>query len=188
MLSFQQFSALFDTFQHSAARLESRSRTDIPAERHELADFLAGRLPVRRHRDPDSWTAMIERHAAAGRRLRRVRIMDEPLTDYNRFMIYCTRAAVGHGEEVRFLGRADADAMELPDHDFWVLDSARLVLLRFTHDDRPLDHDLVTDRETVARHEEWIRQAFAVGIPWADYVAEDPTREWPPIRLRTRSA
>ena len=115
----------------------------------------------------------------------RVRVMEEPLTDYNRFMVYCARASVHHGEAISFLTRTAAAALDLPDHDFWVFDSARLVELRFTGDDRPLDHDLITDPDLVARHEAWFERAFAAAVPWADYLAEDRTREEPPVRSRS---
>jgi hypothetical protein len=101
-------------------------------------------------------------------------------------MVYCARASVHHGEDIRFLTRAAAAALDLPDHDFWVFDSARLVELRFTGDDRPLDHDLVTDPDLVARHGAWFERAFAAAVPWADYLAEDPSREEPPVRMASR--
>lgn len=182
-LSFPEFSALFETFERSAVRIESRPRTDVPSERLDVSAFLDGRLPPHRHREPgDPWSAMTERHAAAGRPLRRVRVVEEPLTDYNRFMVYCARASVHHGEDIRFLPRADADALHLPDHDFWVFDSATLVELRFTGDDQPLDHDLITDPDLVARHEAWFASAWSAATPWAAYLAGDPTREAPPAR------
>lgn len=50
---------------------------------------------------------------------------------------------------------------------------------------RPLLHDLVTDPEIVARHEAWILRALEAATPFAAYVAEDPTRARPPVRLGT---
>lgn len=98
-------------------------------------------------------------------------------------MIYSGHWNVTAGEDVRYLSRADANALDLPDHDFWVFDSARMTELRFTDDGRLLGQDLITDPEIVAQHEEWVQRGFAAATPSADYVAEDPTRAWPPIRL-----
>jgi hypothetical protein len=177
------FAAQFDTYERYAIRLESRSYTDVPAERAELRAFLAGELSVVREWEHDDWTRMVTRQTAAGRPMRRVRVMDDPLTDYNRFMIYCGHRGVAIGEDIRYLARADANALNLPDHDFWVFDSVRLIELRFTADGRPLYHDLVTDPDIEARHEEWIHRALAAATPSADYLADDCTRAWPPIRL-----
>ncbi len=177
------FQAQFERFERSALRLEMRRHTDIPDERPEFRAFLAGELPEEREWEQDWWTEMTTRHAAAGHEFRRVRVMDDPLTDYNRYMIYTGHRNVTLGEDIRYLARAEANALDLPDHDFWVFDSARLVELRFTEDGRFIGQDLIVDPAIVARHEEWIRRGLAAATPAADYVAEDPTRAWPPIRL-----
>jgi hypothetical protein len=182
-LSAEEFAAQFQAAERSLLRLEMRRHTDVVEERPQLRAFLAGELPEVCEREPNWFSEMVGRHAAAGRPFRRVRVMDDPLTDYNRFMIWGGRSNVANGEDIRYLAMAEANKLDLPDHDFWVFDSARLVELRFTDDGRPLEHDLITDLDTVARHEEWINRAFAAATPSVDYVAEDPTRAWPPIRL-----
>lgn len=174
---------LFDGFGHSALRLESRRHTDIPAERADFRAFLDGELPEVRQWNSSVWTEMLGRQTSAGKVLRRVRIMEDPLTDYNRFMIYCGHRNVTLGEDIRYLARDRANALELPDHDFWVFDSTRLLELRFTDDGRLIGQDLVEDPEIVARHERWIKLGLDVAVPSVDYVAEDPTRAWPPVRL-----
>jgi hypothetical protein len=168
----------------SALRWESRRYADIEDERLELRAFLAGELPEVYEREPDDWTRTVARQAAAGRLVRRVRVLDTPLTDYNRYMLYCAQSSAAFGEDVRYLVRQQANQLDLPDHDFWVFDSARMVELRFTDDGRPLGHDVIVDPKIVARHEEWIIRGYAVAIPAADFLAQDPTRAWPPIRLR----
>jgi hypothetical protein len=109
--------------------------------------------------------------------------MDDPLTPYNRFMIWSNAQNQRNGEDIRYLCRSRANELALPDHDFWVFDSARLLLMPFTSDDRLLATQIVTDPELVARHEAWIDLAMAHATRWVDYVAEDPTRTEPPIRL-----
>ena len=175
--------ALFDEFERSVLRLESRAHTDIESERAEMRAFLADDLPEQYVGLPDSWTAMVTRQTSAGKLFRRVRVMDEPLTDYNRFMIYCGRWNLDAGEDIRYLSRSAANGLDLPDHDFWVFDSVRMTELQFTADGRFLGHDLLTDPEIVSRHEQWIDVAWAAAVPAVDYVADDPTRAWPPIRL-----
>ncbi len=183
MLTDTAFRAQFDEVERAALRLESRRHTDIESERAQFAAFLAGVLPETYARDADGWTGMLEGHFAAGRAFRRARVMDDPLTDYNRYMIYTGRASAALGEDIRYLSRAEANRLDLPDHDFWVFDSSRLLELRFTDDGRPLGHDLIVDADLAARHEQWILRALDVAMPSADYIAEDPTRAWPPIRL-----
>jgi hypothetical protein len=184
VLTAEAFERLFRSATRSVLRLENRRRADIPDERDELQAFLDGDLPDVYPWEQTWWTDMVARHAAAGRPLRRVRVVDHPLTDYNRYLIYTGSWNVTAGEDMRYLARAEANRLDLPDHDFWVIDSVRMIELRFTDDGRPLGHDLITEKEVVARHEQWIHRAFEVATPSADYVADDPTRAWPPIRLR----
>jgi hypothetical protein len=184
ILSAEEFHEQFCTAERSVMRLEMRRHTNIPTEQPELRAFLAGERPEQRGWDlPSWWTDMVSVHKAAGHVFRRVRVMDNPLTDYNRFMIWSAPRNVEAGEDIRFLAMADGNKLDLPDHDFWVYDSARLVELRFTDDGRVVGYDLFTDLDSVARQEEWINRAFAAATPYADYVAEDPTRAWPPVRL-----
>jgi hypothetical protein len=178
-----EFSTLFLNVQRSARRLENRNRYDVDYETPEREAFLAGERPSERPVRHNAWDRNLQHKTGIGVRFERVRIMDEPLTPYNRFMIWGNAQNRRNGEDIRYLTRSRANELALPDHDFWVLDSTQLVLMRFTADDRPLGHELITDPELIARHEHWIDQAMAYSIPWTDYVAEDPTRVEPPVRI-----
>lgn len=183
MLGPGEFRALVESFVRSALRLESRRYTDVEDERPELRAFLAGDLPEIYEWQPNDWAVMAARQRSMGRPIRRVRVMDDPLTDYNRYMIYTGRGNVTAGESIWYLARTEANRLDLPDHDFWIFDSERLVEMRFTEDGRSLGHDLITDPAIVARHEDWVHRALDAATPSVDYLAEDPTRAWPPVRL-----
>lgn len=172
----------FEQAQHSVLRLENRSHTNIPDEQPRIAAFLAGEQPEEDWA-PQRWLDMLAAHRAAGRPFRRARIMEDPPTVYNRYMTFHAARNIAVGDDVRFLARADANALDLPDHDFWVFDEQRVIELHFTHDGRPLEHFLLTDPDAVAAHTEWVHRAWAAATPLADYLAEDPTRAWPPARV-----
>ncbi len=183
MLSSAEFDALFREFQHSARRLESRGRYRVAEEQPRLRAFLDGKLPETYQRDPDWWTDNVAEKTSAGKAFQRVRVLHQPLTDYNRYMLYTCSRNAGAGEDIRYLHRERANELDLPDHDFWIFDSTTLVLLRFTADDRWLGPDLVTEPDVVARHDAWVRLALEQATPYRDYVAEDPSRVLPPVRL-----
>lgn len=182
VVSGAEFFELFQRFTRSARRLESRSQSYVEEEQPRYRAFLAGELPETCGGEPTAWTEMVNRHAAAGRPFQRVRVMDEPLSDYNRYLLYRTPYNLAAGEDIRYLNRDSANRLDLPDHDFWVFDSGLVCLLRFTADGRPIGHDLIADRELAARHEEWILRAWEAAVPYAEYVAADPTRVLPPVR------
>ncbi len=181
VLSLAEFYGLFAQYRRSARRLENRENYDVPSERKWVARFLAGQ-----QRDPEyevlkrSWIDTVRAGVERGARMERVRVVPEPLTLYLRYELHGNRGNAEGGEDIRYLPQARAHELDLPDHDFWVFDSEILVLMRFTGDDRPLPHEVVTDPELVARHEAWIDLAMQHATPYAEYLAQDPTREDPP--------
>jgi hypothetical protein len=60
---------------------------------------------------------------------------------------------------------AQANAFDLPAHDFWLFDDARPALLYFTGDDRPLGAQLMTHEAVVRQHAEWLATAVSHATP-----------------------
>jgi uncharacterized protein DUF6879 len=183
VVSGTEFFELFQRFTRSARRLESRSQSYVEDEQPLYRAFLAGELPEICGGEVTAWTEMVNRHVSAGRPFQRVRVMDQPLTDYNRYLLYRTPYNLAAGEDIRYLDRDRANSLDLPDHDFWVFDSEIVCLLRFTADGRPIGHDVIADRALAARHEGWILRAREAAEPYDVYVAADPTRVMPPVRV-----
>jgi Domain of unknown function (DUF5753) len=74
------------------------------------------------------WLTMIREATNEGRRFTRVQAVSLPLTDYNRFGLAVSRHNNAAGEDIRYLTRDQAKAVELPNHDYWLFDSRKLVL------------------------------------------------------------
>src|SRR6266498_3070001 len=75
----EEFGRLFETFEHTAFRLETLDRYTVPEEDEALRRFLAGEPP-----DPDlfvSWFTLVRAATAAGKAVQRVHLISEPLTD-----------------------------------------------------------------------------------------------------------
>lgn len=102
----------------------------------EYAAFLAGARSDKDLEDPDY--AARRRQVDEGKRFERVRIVDDPPTDGQRFLMYRARLNTAAGEDVRWLPRRDAARLGLPVVDFWLFDSGTLVTLRFDEDDEIL--------------------------------------------------
>jgi Family of unknown function (DUF6879) len=145
LLAGDDFDALFTHFGYTAFRLEVReSYAGMPYEVAPLRQFLAGEDPV-----DLEWTtgyrALVARHAAAGRRITRVRIVSEPWSEYTRFGIWLAAGTNAAGEDIRYLPRTHPVVAELPHEDFWLFDSQRLYLLHFSADDNLIGAEPVTD-------------------------------------------
>lgn len=182
LIAGEAFGQLFRTFLHSARRLETRDRYRDPEEDDALARYLDGSPENPGYvASRDYWLRGTIRAAVdAGRCFTRVRVVPEPLTPYLRFGLYHCAFNVDAGEDIRYLPRDRANALDLPGHDFWLFDEQRLALLWFTPDDRLLGAQLSTEPTVVRQHMRWLDLAEAHATPYRDYLAADPTRAMPP--------
>ncbi|WP_113701842.1 DUF6879 family protein [Nonomuraea lactucae] len=167
LLAPAEFGALWDTFQHTAFKFEFRDRYDVPSEHESLRKFLAGQPDPERATRP--WLAKMRGSTGEGKRVERVRVVSEPHSDYVRWLLAGTPLNAAAGEDIRYLARPRAVDLGLPDRDFALFDSARLVLLNFDADDRPLQHELVTDPEVVLQHCQWRDVAWHYATPYEQY-------------------
>lgn len=128
--------------QRSAVHLEMRDlyTPDDP----DFADWRAGVDfdPAERWR---SWFDVVVSATARGVRMRRARIVSEPVSDYIKFEYDVTeRHNIASGEDVRWLPRRRAADLALPGADFWVVDDEIVI---FNHFDGNGDWNPVTGME-----------------------------------------
>jgi hypothetical protein len=138
-------------------------------EGESLRKFLAG--------EPDDlpwmqdWLAMVRDATAAGRRFARVRVVDRPMSDYNRFSHALAAHNNAAGEDIRYLDRRDATG--LPDHDYWLFDSRTLLVMRFDDADHFVGGELIDDPATVVEHNYWRDAAWHQAVRRDDFAAEE---------------
>ncbi len=179
LLTGSSFAELFTTFTRSARRLETRDY--YAADQALFEQWLAGELREPALADKVAvWLGQVRLATAAGKRYERVRVVSEPPTAYQRFALATCRSSVAAGEDIRYLTQQQATGLDLPSHDFWLFDDERLVLLYFTHNDRTLGAQVVTEAPVVWQHREWVDRARQAATPYAAYLAADPTREHRP--------
>ncbi|NUR91908.1 MAG: hypothetical protein HOY71_48210 [Nonomuraea sp.] len=123
----QEFGKRFFDFSSTAFRMETRDGYAVSAEREALARFAAG--------EPyglewlAGWLGKVADARAAGKVIRRVRVVSLPLGDYDRFGLDVSRHAVRAGEDIRYLARDDAYALGLPGGDAWLFNGVPLAVL-----------------------------------------------------------
>ncbi|GHF57821.1 DUF6879 family protein [Streptomyces griseosporeus] len=134
----QPFSAiahLFREFRHTAWRLETRrgyasDRRSPKWQRWQAGEDIAA--------EPSAWLENVAAQTAAGKRFERVRLVDEPATEGQRFLLASAPGNVAAGEDIRNLTRAQAEQLRLPDYDFWLFDSKIVARFAFDEDDTTL--------------------------------------------------
>ncbi|MBT2367013.1 hypothetical protein J7E88_17275 [Streptomyces sp. ISL-10] len=128
-------------FEHTAWRLETRREYAADQATEEYQDFVRGVAPLRDEGGP--WFVNAREQTARGKRIERVRLVDEPPSTGQRYLLATTPDNLAAGEDIRFLLRADAERLGLPDFDFWLFDSR--VLARFNWTDPARRMELTTD-------------------------------------------
>src|SRR4051794_39747787 len=119
-LSDPAFGRLFTDVTSSWFRLEALQRYDVEYEREDFAAFLRGE---QLDTTPGPWQVTLRDHVAAGRRLARVHVLEEPLSDYVRYELQAYVPNVDAGEDVRVLAVRRGEWPDgVPRHDFWLFD------------------------------------------------------------------
>ncbi|MBB4915717.1 DUF6879 family protein [Streptosporangium saharense] len=162
-----EFADLVLAFRHTAFRLEARDRYNEPSEAEVVRHFLdTGELDGFYMAD---WVEELGPRIAEGQWMGRVRVVSEPHSDYTRFGLALAEYNTAAGEDIRYLPRHHPVVAGLPDHDFWLIDSTTLLLLRFGEDDILLGADVVTDPAVVVRHCYYRDVACHHAVPWSEY-------------------
>ncbi|MGH3861126.1 DUF6879 family protein [Actinokineospora sp.] len=168
------FQALFDASRRSVWRLETRDEYHEPDEAEPLRRFLAGEpSDLEWIADFYDWV-----HAAtlAGKRFERVRVIADPPTDYQRFLVSFTPAAVAKGEDIRLIDADRAAALHLGG-DFWMFDDHLVAVMQFG-DKGVTGAEVITDSVAVERYRAIRQRAWAAATPFPEWVCG----EHPPPR------
>ncbi|MQY14473.1 hypothetical protein SRB5_46400 [Streptomyces sp. RB5] len=145
------FADLLRSAEHTAVHLEMRDSYGIRDEEGGFTEFLrTGRADP----DPDSahwrgWIPLVRETVARGVRIRRARIVSEPVTDYIRWEHAQTSMNISVGEQVRWLPRRLASDIAVPGNDLWLIDGRRVVFHWFTGDGDWAGHERTEDPDIV---------------------------------------
>lgn len=132
-------------------------------------DWLAGKPLDPAERWP-TWAPLIGSAVRRGVRVRRARIVSEPLSDYVRFEYEVTQGLnIAAGEDVRWLPRHRATGISLPAADYWLMDGQVLQLNHFTGDGESAGSQLVADERAVALARDSFEAVWERATPHAEY-------------------
>ncbi|MFY1686571.1 DUF6879 family protein [Plantactinospora sp. WMMB782] len=155
-----EFGRMLREFETSAFRLELQPAYSEPTEHATMARFLAGDpQPPIEVPELRAWFDQIRRFTAEGKSICRVRVHEDPPTDYQRWERWIGQWNTEAGEDIAYLTRQQAyDIGLLPDAgdtDWWLLDDATLILMRFDGDGRRILNEVERDPHMVARARAW---------------------------------
>ncbi|MFI9718911.1 DUF6879 family protein [Streptomyces sp. NPDC052396] len=172
LVSTSVLNELFDSFKHTAWRLETQRsyEADTGSDRFKRWARGDGYSAEGREAFLNGRRALAEQ----GKRVERVRLVDDPPTDNQRYLLDGAPVTIEAGEDIRYMWRADAERLVLPMADFWLFDSRTLA--RFHHEDgRTLGLELVTEPAAVLAACQVRDAAWHFAVPYEEFNARVPS-------------
>lgn len=164
-----EFGELLTTFKRDAIHLEQRDAYGTETELPYMAKWAAG--------EPDDlawlneWCESLREHVAAGRSVRRARIVSEPLSDYQRWSYSIAQPMVDAGEDIRWVPRRRVSSLALPGNDYYLFDDRLAVFLIYAGNGLAMDRLASTDPADLKLCRSAFEQVWKLSIPHRDYEA-----------------
>lgn len=161
----------FSRFERSAFRLETLDRYTVPDEAEPYRRFLADEPQDPAWREP--WAGYVREQVIAGKSMTRVRVLDEPLTDYLRFELTAGYPAnVEAGEDIRVLRRTAHPGLDIVEMDFWLFDDREIALMNYgpagEFHGASVTSEPASSIEGFCRHRD---KLWEYAVPLAEYLA-----------------
>jgi hypothetical protein len=164
-----EFGELLTTFKRDAIHLEQRDAYGTEIELPYMAKWAAG--------EPDDlawlneWCESLREHVAAGRSVRRARIVSEPLSDYQRWSYSIAQPMVDAGEDIRWVPRRRVSLLALPGNDYYLFDDRLAVFLIYAGSGLAVDRLASTDPADLKLCRSAFEEVWKLSSPHRDYEA-----------------
>ncbi|MFF3224126.1 DUF6879 family protein [Nocardia suismassiliense] len=156
---------LFREVERSAFHLEVRDEYHVADEDTRIRAFLAGE-PAPYTRTP--WQELMLETSRRGVAVARVRIVTEPLLDYQRWLLSVTGYNVDAGEDIRYVPRHLVESVPLD--DWWLMDDAQVAYNLTDSTGAPAGLGITADPGIVAYCQQVRDRLWKLAIPYAVYV------------------
>jgi hypothetical protein len=154
---------LFESFRRSAFRLECLPAYQVPQDVQWLRAFRAGE-PRPQERDKRPWLETVRNAKERGARMQRVRLVNEPLTEYQRFQFSWGYVEnINAGEEIYIVDQGPDGLLRV---DFWLFDDELAVVLEYDDEGRFVRPVVA---ETLAPYRQARDMAFKSCMPFREY-------------------
>ncbi len=129
-------SDLFEVFEQSAFRLESLAAYKVDEETDAFREFRDSGVirPGFNH----EWATMVADAVAAGKTMKRLRLLSSPLSEYEQFEVAAYEAGLAAGEHIRVADRSEFQ----PVKDFWLFDERWIAEMNYTDEGAFLGADV----------------------------------------------
>ncbi|MEU4558472.1 DUF6879 family protein [Actinoplanes sp. NPDC023936] len=154
-----EFQQQVEGWTRSALRAELQPHYWVASERASFEWWLAAKPePGPEIPGTKAWLERTRQRAAHGIHLHRIRIHQDPPTDYQRWAKVVSAEYEAAGDRIDYLTVAQADSAGLlgvAARDWWLFDDERLVVLTHNPEGRRIHTELVTDEPELNRARAW---------------------------------
>jgi hypothetical protein len=161
--------SLFDTFRVSAFRLETLPSYLMAEEAERIEAFRRGLPRPERSPRTNPWLKLVQDAARAGKSWTRVRVIDDPPTEYQRYQLIGYQESEAAGDHVRVARRS-----AVPDlgADFWLFDNSVAQLQKYDADGRFLGAEITADPLVIAGCRARRDRALSAAVSLGEYMAD----------------
>jgi len=169
-ISYEELTGLFTSFQREALHLEMRDSYGTAAEIPHLAKWEVG--------EPDDadwlqpWFDLVRAGTQAGKAFRRARIISEPISEYQKWVLKDSHLFVEAGEDIRWVPRSRVSTVALPGNDFWLFDDHVVVFLIFAAGGLVVDRQRTSEPTVIELCRSAFEAVWKLSIPDSEYQAE----------------
>ncbi|MFF3570145.1 DUF6879 family protein [Nocardia jiangxiensis] len=160
---------LFDECRRSAFHMEVRDSYAEPSESEPLRRFLRGESG---DYDKSDWTSLIRGMTSRDVVVSRIRVITEPHSDYQRWLLSVTGESVDAGEDIRYIGRSSVDPLLVPADDWWIFDDELVAFNLSDTDGKPTGAAITTDPGIVTRCRNVKETLWPLSTKFYDYYTE----------------
>ena len=166
-IPYEGLKALFASFRREALHLEMRDSYGTAAEIPHLAKWQAG--------EPDDtgwlqpWLDTVRTAVQEGKAFKRARIVSEPVSEYQKWVLNDSHLFVEAGEDIRWVPRSRVSTVALPGNDFWLFDDQIVVFLIFAANGLVVDRQLTEDRAAIELCRTAFDTVWELSIPNSEY-------------------
>ncbi len=119
------------------------------------------------------WLEMLRGHRAAGRTCRRLRVVSEPVSEYQRWVLSHAERFVEAGEDISYVPRPRLATVCLPGSgDFYVFDDELVLFLHYAGSGLNTAFEITEDPQMVRTCREAFETVWELAVPFRDYRPE----------------
>ena len=148
-----EFVELVRGFSTTAFRLEQQPTYAEDMDANYERFVAGGHVDVAQLPGFPEWLDHVRTLTTAGKRMERVRVQTEPLSDYHRYARWVGQWNAEAGEIIHYITRDKAEVTGLlptaGTDDWWLIDDEQLLVMEFDHDGAMTDRWLLTDEDAL---------------------------------------